>query len=188
MKQIEGTVISNFLSPLDAELRPSCSGQELIPTKALLPSIDISMQLTLLTGSCALEIGIPFRVKVHRLCSDLFQVIMIPSDESKTAWAPAPVSRLISRPLLMECNSTSDALEHETTIPRSELMEQEVISLQWPLRTHTGPSIRCLWLLVETTFVEAWVLVEVVVGAGVEEGFIVGVFVPVLIGSGMLVE
>nr|GMC86916.1 hypothetical protein TorRG33x02_305530 [Ipomoea batatas] len=42
--------------------------------------------------------------------------------------------------------ATSDELEHETTIPTSELMQQHDISPKWPLSTCMGPSIRFILL------------------------------------------
>lgn len=103
-------------------------------------------------GSFALATKTPLRVKLLRVCCNLFQVIITPSEERDTAWASTPTNRLIKRPLLIECSKTSDESEHETTTPRSELTQQQRISLWWPRRTCMGPSIRCLLLLSADAF------------------------------------
>ncbi|PON35235.1 hypothetical protein PanWU01x14_337950 [Parasponia andersonii] len=105
----------------------------------------------------------PLRLKVLRLCCDLFQVIITPSEERQTALALTPGSLLINRPLLIECNKISDEWEHETTIPRSELKQQERISLLWPRRTCMGPSIRHILLLSANVFDKLLLLFELAV-------------------------
>lgn len=102
------------------------------------------MQLILQIGSCALAIGTPLRVKVLSLCCELFQTRTTPNGERQIACALTPSSLLKSLPLFVECSKTSDEWDPEATIPSSELMWQQVISLRWPRRTDKGPSMRLL--------------------------------------------
>ena len=78
---------------------------------------------------------------------------MILSDERQTAWASTPTSLLINRPFRIEWSRTSDELELETTIPRSELTQQQITSPRWPRRECMGPSIRRLLLLSTKEFI-----------------------------------
>lgn len=162
-KQTEGEGISNLLSSsITLSQAPSYSEHRFNPIKALCPSTETSMQLTVQErGSCDLAITVPLRVKVVRVWRDLFQAIMIPSDEMQIPWATTPISLLIKRPLLNEWSRISDELEHDTTIPRSELTQQQIISPRWPRRTCMGPSICLLLLLSAKPFAMVLLLVEV---------------------------
>lgn len=133
MKQIEGTETANWFAVFscDNEVRsstlwlsdlksllseellwgsPSLSVEhEVMPIKALSPSIETSMQLMLpeTAGRKAVAMGMPLMVKVLSFCMDLFQVNRTPSDERQIASASTTSRFLINRPL-MECRRTPE--------------------------------------------------------------------------------
>ena len=159
-KQIEGDGIFNLSTSLllldesSSPVRilklfePSMSENEFTPITTFCPSMDSSMQLMVQEeGSLALEMSTPLMVNVLIQLSNLLQTTITPSEEMQRAWASTPTSRLISRPFLIECNRTSDDSEHETTIPWSELTQQQLISLWCPRSTCMGPSMRCFLAL-----------------------------------------
>ena len=128
--------VSISLVPLD-ESSSTVSENEFTLITALWPSMDSSMQLMVHEeGSFALAMRVPLMVKVVIELSDLLHTTITPSEETQRACALTPTSLLISRPFLIECNSTSDDnSEDDTTIPCSELTQQQIISLKWPWST-----------------------------------------------------